>query len=243
MKLINLVYYHWKIYSRNSYFVTLLISTTLSFTSIEFVMASIYNSDLVRNIWLAGGVFGFWNLCVTSAGSINFQKRQQTLTYLVNNEVSDLESILSLLIAPATFGLLAFPISYVYSIMLGNYPSEMSLSIILAIILLYIGGIILSLLIASVFILTKNAIIYEKLLVVPILIISGLLVLPNDLSNNLNMFEYIVPISAPIKYLIFGQNHFILKSIISILISGGITFILFKKLLKIAKKKALLEVI
>ncbi len=243
MRLVNLVYYHWKIYSRNSYFVTLLMSTTISFTSIEFVLASIYNSDLVNNIWLTGGVFGFWNLCVTSAGSINFQKRQQTLTYLLNNEVSDIESILALLIAPSTFGLLAFPISYVYSIILGNYPPEITVSSFVALLLLYIGGIILSLQIASVFILTKNAIIYEKLLVVPILIISGLLVLPNNLSDYLQIFEYIIPISIPIKYLIFGYENFIVPSIISIVISGCIAIVLFNKLLKIAKKKSLLEVI
>lgn len=243
MNFLRLILFHTKVYSKNSYFITLLFTTTISFTSIEYVFATIYDSELINTIWLTGAIFGFWNLCVTAAGAINFQKRQQTLIYLLNNQVSDLKSILALLIAPATFGLFAFPISYIFTLVLGLKSAPISILSIMAIIFLYLGGIILSLLIASFFILTKNAIIYEKLLVIPILIVSGLLILPNNLNDYLEPLSYLIPISAPIKFLVFNQPDFILKSIISCFTSGIFSIFMFKLLLKHAKRKSLVEVI
>lgn len=175
MNLLNITLFHTKVYSKNNYFVTLLLTSVLSMALIEYTIAYISgNSSFSSLLWVTPAIFGFWNLCVTSAGALSFQRNQQTLMYLINTEIPDSLSILALLMAPATFGLLAFPLSYGFFNILSQTAQIFNLQILIAIILLYIGGVIISLLISSLFLVSRNAIVYEKILIIPFLLFSGL---------------------------------------------------------------------
>ncbi len=239
----SIVLFHARVYSKNSYFVTLLFTSTLSMILIEYTLAEVNGATVDSQFWLTASIFGFWNLCVTAAGALNFQRHQQTLMYLINNQVNDLLSLLGLLLAPATFGLLAFPLSYTLTILITGVVQNVEAYYLLAIPLLYIGGVICSLVIACLFLMTKNAIIYEKLLVIPILIISGLLPLgSNSITNNV-IFKFIVPISYPIKFFQTGDAIYLLCAFVSFGLNIILIKLLFSKVIEYAKNSALTAVV
>lgn len=243
ISIFDLATFHAKVYSKNSYFSVLLLTSTISIILIQHSLAYINKESITSEFWVIAGIFGFWNLCVTSAGALSFQRHQQTLMYLINNKVSDIVSIVSLLIAPATFGLLAFPLSYFFTSLILLEAQELKIYYVVAIALIYIAGIICSLLIASLFLLTKNAIIYERILIIPILFISGLMTTPDMGGGILGALKIFIPLSYPISYLKTGNSEYISMSFISFAISILIVVLLFKNIVDYSKKSALLEVV
>lgn len=243
INLFDLAFFHAKVYSKNSYFMVLLLTSTTSMVLIQYSLAYINNESITSEFWVIAGIFGFWNLCVTSAGALSFQRHQHTLMYLINNKESDIVSMVALLVAPATFGLLAFPLSYIFTSLILFDFQELKTYYFIAIVLIYIAGIICSLLIASIFLLTKNAIIYEKILVIPILFISGLMTIPDMGGGILDILKLFIPLSYPISYLKTGNDIYITMSIISFTISIPLVVLLFKNIVDYSKKSALLEVV
>ncbi len=218
MRVLNLTFFHFKLMIKNNYFVTLLFTTTISILLLQYVVAYSQGDSLGNLIWLRSGIFGMYSVVITSIGLIGFQRRQQTLMYLLNNKTSDKTSILCLLIAPSILGIFAFLISFIMSMILGLEITNFNIDNIIAIIFLLIGCMIMSFIFACFSIFTKNAMIYEPLITLPILIMSGLFYLDSGLNDVISMLGWVIPISGPINFLLGNSDVYILKTCVSIIL-------------------------
>ncbi|MBS4749659.1 multidrug ABC transporter permease [Carnobacteriaceae bacterium zg-ZUI78] len=238
MRFLSLVIFHLKLYSKNSYFLMTVLSSTTTLILFQYLAAYSQHETVNQVAWLRAGIFGLWASGTTAAGVVGMQKWQGTFVYLINNPLDDYISLVALVMPAALFGLLSFPIAFLLSIFLGFLP-VITLIDILFIILLWFGATVLDLCIASVFVLTKNAIIYEELISLPILLLSGLFTVPTLFMPLKQIMQWIIPISMPIGWLLkeevlTGIN--LLKCLVSIVIMLGISFYTTHYLIKKAKQ-------
>ncbi|MGL4589553.1 MAG: ABC transporter permease [Mycoplasmatales bacterium] len=212
---LGVINFHFHQYIRNNYFLTLIFSTTISFFLIEYLIAYNQNELLNSNVWLRAGIFGLWNSTITSAGIINFQRFQGTLIYLINNKISDRLSFICLIIPSSLFGAIAFVISLVcYAIFTFKFPT-ITFTQFITIFCLVLSCMIISFFLAQIFILTKNGIVYEPLIAIPLLLVSGFFSYAPSIDRVLLIFDWLIPIAAPIKYLLNTRTDFFLPWICS----------------------------
>lgn len=235
MNFFNLVKFHFKNYMQTSYFVILLITSTLSILLLQFIISWGTNSQIDPHIWIRTGIFGLWACGTTAAGIIGMQRWQGTIMYLINNPVSDYQSLSAVVLPAGIFGIFSFPLAYFLSILL-NVQVTFSLEIIIYVLLFWIGAMTLDLVIAAFFVLTPNAIVYEELITLPVLLISGLFNLPDILLPIKATGQILIPISMPIQWLLKQEEltfinciKYLTSLVIAYLISRKITTYLIQK--------------
>lgn len=200
-RFISLVWFHLKVYAQNSYFINLMLTSTLSLFFIEYIGQYALSGELTDTIWLRASIFGLWASGTTAAGSIGFQRFQGTLLYLINNPYNEQLSLAAVIVPAASFGLLSFPLALLTALIF-QVPVKVSGTLVIAIIALWLGALVLDLLIASIFVLTKNAIVYEDLLTLPLLFLSGLFPLPGFLQAIQPVVNWLLPIALPIQWVL-----------------------------------------
>jgi len=215
MRFLRLFWFHFKLYATNQYFLWLTISSTVSLFLLQFVAAYVTHNLNDPALWLRSGVFGLWSSATTAAGCIGFQRFQGTLPYIINTRIDNRISLVALLLPASSFGLLAFPISYILAILLGVAHSNISLKLVMVILALWIAAALMDLLIAGFFLLTTNAIVYEELVTIPLLLVSGLFSSAPVLQPILTPFQWLIPISAPIHTLLNQTNDFNLEAFLT----------------------------
>lgn len=142
---------------------------------------------------------GTWASCTTSAGALGFQRFQGTLPYLLNTGVRREKVLLATLMPAAIYGLTAFPLAGIEAILLGIPIKYLDWQLVLGVFLLWLAATVLSYFISLFFVLSKNAIVYEQLLLLPILLLSGLLNIPYFISQKIQPFQIFSPLTFPIK--------------------------------------------
>lgn len=237
MRFIRLFWFHLKLYAGNQYFLWLTISSTVSIFLIQYVMAYVTHQLSDPNLWVRSGVFGLWSSATTAAGCIGFQRYQGTLPYLINTRIDERLSLVALLLPASSFGLLAFPISYALALLLGVGHSNLSLTLFLSVLALWLAAALMDLLVAALFLLTTDAIVYEELITIPLLLASGLFGSTSILKPILTFFQWLIPLSAPVHALLNNQGHLdLLPFLTSCLLWLVITWLASKKLLAMAKQ-------
>lgn len=241
----SLAWFHLKIFSKNSYFVSLAITSTLALLFIEYIVAYASNLTLTSQSWLHAAIFGLWNCGTTAAGCISFQRHRGTLPYLLNHRVSDAVSLAAVVAPAAIFGLLCFPLAMLVGSILG-FPLTFTPQFVLGVIGLWLGALVLDFLIASIFVLTRHAMVYEDLLTLPLLLLSGLYTLPTAFAPITKLANWFLPIALPIKWLLGNEPISWLtfsQFAVCLLISGGISYVLAHYLLNKAKQTGRLGVV
>ena len=235
IRFFSLAWFHLKIYAKNSYFINLMITSTLSMFFLDYIAQSALGADLSQIIWIRASIFGLWASGTTAAGSIGFQRFQGTLLYLINTAYNDQLSLTALIAPAASFGLLSFPLA-ILAAFIFQVPVRIQGSFILAGLALWLGALVLDLLIASVFVLTKNAIVYEDLLTLPLLFLSGLFPLPGFLQSIQPLVNWLLPIALPIQWLLgfealsaFTVFQFIVCLALSLVLSINISKYILKQ--------------
>lgn len=199
----KLVYFQFKLYLKNTYFVNLVLTTTTMMLLYQY-LAHYVNQSYSGKEWLIAGVMGMWASCTTSAGALGFQKYQGTLSYLLNTAISQEKVLLATISPAAIYGLVAFPLAGVETLILQMPIKLLDLQLFVGVIVLWFTAIVLSYFISLLFVLSRNAIEYEELLLLPILILSGLLRIPDNIYQVIKPFQMLSPLSLPI-HLIYHQ--------------------------------------
>lgn len=236
---LNIIFFHFKIHLKNSYFLSTLFISTTSFLLILFQRN--YSSESIHLIFLKSSIWGFWSLCVVSSGLINFQKFQETLKYILNTKTANNHSLLLLTLPIVLLANLSFIVSYILCTLLYKQIILVSLYEILCIVILNIAAISVTSLTSLMFVFTRNAIIYEQLINTPIMLILGLTGLTlNDYSSK--FLTLIIPLKFPIDLLLKRETfHFI--GILSITLYIIIWLMFSNKIINLAIKKSKIEVI
>lgn len=243
MIFIQLFIFHFKIFAKNKYFLTLMLTTTISILISQYIIA--YSTDNLDDttIWIRSAIFGLWSTTITAAGMITFQKFLGTLPYLLNNNYSVHKTIISLVLPCSSFGLLAFPVSIVFAKILNLSILHSSSNMILGVTLLYSGAVSYSLVIAPLFVLTRNAIIYEQVLNIPVILISGIFDIGFISDKFLDVMQYFNPISGPIRYLMGYTNTYMISTMIAQIIWFSASYFIINYIMKKMKTTGKIEVL
>lgn len=204
MQFIKLVIFQLKLYVKNSYFVNLVLVETTMMLLYEYLAHYISHSYTGQE-WLIAGIMGTWASCTTSAGALGFQRFQGTLMYLLNTAISQEKVLLATLSPAAIYGLVAFPLAGIEAAILGMPVKFLDWQLVLGVFLLWLAATVLSYFISLFFLLTRNAMQYEELILLPILLLSGLLTIPDTIAKLIHPFQLISPLSLPIR-IIYHQN-------------------------------------
>ena len=236
--------FHFKLFARNGYFVSTMLTSTLGMLLLQYVIAYAVQGLSDPFLWVRAGIFGLWSCAVTAAGAIGFQRFQGTLPYLLNNVTSDLVSLAALLAPCSAFGLLAFPFSFAVSALLGMNAS-IHLSQVIAVCLLWLGALVLDFAIAAFFVLTPNALVYEELIFIPVMLLGGLLEAPGYLQTVIELFRWVLPISAPIRILLSGRitPFLVVQFLFSMALCFAFALLIARSLLKKARVDGTMGVI
>jgi ABC-2 type transport system permease protein len=208
LRFFSLCRFHFRLYIRNSYFLWLPVTSTVSLFFLQYISAYASGNLADPHIWLRAGAYGLWASATTAAGYINFQRRQGILPYLVNNAVSDRVSLAALLTPATTFGLVSFPLAWLLAALFG-LSHACSPVTLLGVLCYWLGALILDFAIAGLFVLTRNAIVYEQLIFIPLLLGAGLLSGPNWLESIRSYFDWVLPIGAAMQ-LIFPHEAWLM---------------------------------
>lgn len=241
---LSLSTFHLKLFARNGYFVSTMLTSTLGMLLLQYVIAYAANTLSDPFLWVRAGIFGLWSCAVTAAGAIGFQRFQGTLPYLLNNAVSDAVSLAALLMPCSAFGLLAFPFSFAVSALLGMNVT-IHLPQMIAVVMLWLGALVLDFAIAAFFVLTPNALVYEELILIPFMLLGGLLEAPGHWQTVIEWFGWVLPISAPIRILLSGEMRLILlvQFLFSMVLCFVFALVIARSLLKKARVDGTMGVI
>ncbi|MGR6686820.1 multidrug ABC transporter permease [Furfurilactobacillus rossiae] len=185
------------------------MTSTISIFLMQYVVAFANHQTGDTTIWLRSGVFGLWSSATTAAGSITFQRFQGTLKYLVNSRTDERISLAALVMPAASFGLLSFPIAFLMAVLTQTGHSNLSWAIVGNMVGLWCGAVIMDLFISSFFVLTRNALVYEGLVTIPILVLSGLFGTPAIFRPLIAIGQWIIPIAAPVNRLLNNGSNFL----------------------------------
>lgn len=188
MSFIKLALFQVRLYIKNTYFVNLVIIETTTMLLYEYLAHYVLQTYDGKE-WLIAGVMGTWASCTTSAGALGFQRFQGILPYLLNTGVAREKVLLATLISASVYGLIAFPLAGLEAWLLKMPVNYLDFQLLVGIILLWIAAAVLS----------KNAIVYEQLLLLPILLLSGLLSIPDAIRTSIKPFQMLSPLTLPIR--------------------------------------------
>lgn len=204
MQFIKLVLFQLKLYVKNSYFVNLVLIETTTMLLYEY-LAHYIAQDYSGKEWLIAGIMGTWASCTTSAGALGYQRYQGTLIYLLNSTISSAKVLLATLAPAAIYGLIAFPVAEIEASLLKMPVKYLNGRLLIGILLLWLSSTILSYLISLFFLLIKNAMQYEDLILLPILLLSGMLTIPNFIKKTIQPLQLLSPLTLPIR-IIYQQS-------------------------------------
>ena len=244
MRFLRLFWFQFKLYVSNQYFFWLTITSTVSIFILQYTIAYANHGLNDPMVWIRSAVFGLWASCTTAAGSIGYQRFQGTLPYIINTRYDERGSLVALLLPASSYGLLAFPIAFglakVFSVSIG----KIDFKFILMVILLWVAAATMDILIAAFFTLTPNALVYEALINIPILLLAGLFGNEKFSLPLMNISQYFLPLTMPIKVLLYPNTSInILAYVVSLILWILLILIAVTRINDLARKKGSLKII
>ncbi|KQB87442.1 hypothetical protein [Corynebacterium lowii] len=242
MPLIRALYFHFRLFARTPYFVQLAVTSTVSIFVLQLLGAR-YAGVAEGELWLRSALVGMWAVSTVSAGIIGFQRFQGTLAYLLLGPYHPAKALFPLVAASSTFGLLAFPLAWVCAAISGAemaYPGGAAL--LLGIVLCWVSCVSVSVVIAPLFVLTPNAITYEPLLNIPIVLLSGM-VGYGAVSGEFAQAGKAIPIFWAARVLLDGDMASAPVACAVALAWGAVAVLLLNRMVHRATVRASLEVV
>lgn len=201
--------FHSRQMLRNSFFVQLLFVTPVSFVAVKALISSGLDVPVSDYLWFEAGAAGMWSMTTMAAGMIGFQRFQGTLPFLAISPHTPSGVFTPLIASTTCSGLLCFPIAALATILCGGRIGwSYSPAIWLFLGLLVIGCVAAALTIAVFFVLSRNAVVYEVLLVVPVWILSGIVTSTDSFPPLLKAVSLLSPLTGPatsVRSLIAGK--------------------------------------
>nr|WP_300340278.1 ABC transporter permease [Actinomyces sp.] len=205
---LRMSWFHVRQFVRVPYFVQIMAMTTVTTTLVQFLAAHAWGSITPTQGWVRGGVIGMWTTATCAAGIIGFERYKGTLVHLVMAPIGALRAIAAVVCSAASFGCLSLPLAWLtwatlaWSVDLTPLGGWELPRLLLSSLMLLVGCIALSLVIAALFVLTPNAISYEGLLLVPVFALSGILFTSSRPPTWIATVSRILPLRVPFHLLL-----------------------------------------
>lgn len=236
IRILSMLLFQLKLYAKNQYFFWLMVSSSISMF-LTLYLVNYANNYIDDYLWLKAGIFGLWASATTAAGSITFQKHQQTLSYVINQSLDDRLALAIVVLPAIIFGFFSLPLCFLLSKIFGLKTYFNFYQIIIGSTLLIISASIMSLLIATFFVLSRDAIIYEQLINIPIVLLAGVFGFSLKEEWIGKITRWFIPITSPIQILLRGfSNLDMIAFVISTIIWFLIAWYASSSILNISKK-------
>lgn len=206
----RLMRFHLGQFVQVPYFVSLMAISTLSVLAVQALALYAWGGD-PWVAWVRSAIIGMWTTTTAAAGILGFERFKGTLVHLVIARVNVFQPLAAVVGAASMFGLVAFVLSWASwgliwagsDIGWGAAPISLPAFVLLAL-YLWVCCLVVSFVVAALFVLTPNAITYEGLLLIPIFLLSGLVFTTTALPPVVEMCHWLIPIATPARILL-GQ--------------------------------------
>lgn len=94
------------------YFVQLMVLTTVASSLVQYLGVRAWGTP-VSTAWMRGGSIRMWTTCTASAGILGFERCKGALVHLALTRAGSARAIFAVVSAAATFGILAFTVSWI----------------------------------------------------------------------------------------------------------------------------------
>lgn len=196
--------FHVRQLLRTSFFVQLAITAPISFILLRTLGAVGAGAGVPHSLWLYGSIAGCWASTTTAVGLIGYQRFQGTLPHLVLTRLPLGLVFGALTAAAALIGLVGLPISLVLDLALSG-SLAITATAVLSLLLAVLACIVSAGLLSSLFILSRRALAFEPIMLVPIWLIAGLVVPFWALPRWLQPIALIHPLTSAV--LVGQQPH------------------------------------
>lgn len=195
-------WFHTAQFARNGYFVQLLITSTLGIVALQALAARAPGAQDTAIGWLRAGMVGTWTVCTVAAGMIGYQRFQGTLVHLMRSPLATPRMLLPVLGAASVFGLAALPLAAVASWLLQQPVAIGSPGPTLgAAVLFWFSCMSVSAVVGTLFVLTPDAMTYEGLLAVPLVLASGVFGTPAGIPAGVVAVTHVLPTRSGVELL------------------------------------------
>lgn len=195
-------WFHTTQFARNGYFVQLLVTSTLGLVALQALAARGPWAQDVEVGWLRAGMVGTWTVCTVAAGMIGYQRFLGTLVHLMRSPLRTPRTLLPVVGAASVFGLLALPLAAAASALLRQ---PVALGAVLptasAAVAFWLACLSVSAVVGMLFVLTPNAMTYEGLLAVPLVLASGVFGTPAGIPAAAVAVTHVLPTRSAVELL------------------------------------------
>ncbi len=195
-------WFHTEQFARNGYFVQLLLTSTLGLVALQALAARAPGAQDTDLGWLRAGMVGTWTVCTVAAGMIGYQRFQGALVHLMRSPLPTYRTLLPVVGAASVFGLAALPLAAIASWATGQ-PVALGplLPTIGAAAAFWLACLSVSAVVGMLFVLTPNAMTYEGLLAVPLVLASGVFGTPSGVPDLLVAVTHVLPTRSGVEVL------------------------------------------
>ncbi|WP_181057928.1 ABC transporter permease [Pseudoclavibacter sp. RFBJ3] len=204
MRDVRMLFFQLRQFAANSYFLQLMLTATIVSVVMQYLVlaGSAQSPGGEELVWLRAGLVGAWTVATSAAGILGFQRFQGVLVPLFQSPLGESRALFPVIAATASFGVSAVPVAVVVSLIFGLPVVVSDVGVfLLGMVLFALGAVSMSLVVALLFVLTPNAITYEGLLAIPIILLSGIFGYPASVAPALEGVSTLIPIAPAIRVL------------------------------------------
>lgn len=199
MAMLRMVGFHLRRFFQVRFFMTLLVTSTVSMFALQWLAHRAAGTNANDpDMWLRAGEVGMWAVCTVSAGIIGYKRFLGTLPYLLLSPRRPIATLMPVVVSGSVVGLGAFPLAAVLASLTGQEVTIEPLRLVLGVLAYWMACVSLCLVIAPVFVLSANAITYEPLMMIPVVLASGVFGYAHPVVEALGQ---VIPTSHAIAYL------------------------------------------
>jgi ABC-2 type transport system permease protein len=194
--------FHMRQLLRNNYFVQ-----TAFVAPIVFVLLRVQAAHTTATLWLDGTVVGFWTTTVTAVGILGYQRAQGTLEQIALTPRSLGTALAPITVACTTIGMISLPAAILTTSVFSTLqPPPRPVFVAMGLVLVFLACGASSLLLGGLFVITRHALVYEPVLVTPILLMSGAVLDRDVLPAPIRWVSVLHPITGAVELLHIGSG-------------------------------------
>ncbi|HZE40870.1 MAG TPA: ABC transporter permease [Stackebrandtia sp.] len=194
--------FHLRQLTRNSFFVQLAVTSPVVFLLLRYLVARGAHAHIDATAWVDAVVVGLWTTTTTATGIIGYQRFQGTLEPMLLSPRSPGAVLTPVVVSTALLGTVALPVTLGLVTILHGAPGVSSWpSLLDGFALAVIGCAASATCLAGLFVLTRYALVYESVLLTPVLLLSGAVAASDRLPEWALWLSWGSPLSGAVRVL------------------------------------------
>ncbi|AEG83264.1 multidrug ABC transporter permease [Corynebacterium ulcerans] len=241
-RLKQMTLFHMRQFLTFPYFVQLMLVATIVSAIIQRLAVSAWGADPYAS-FVRTGLIGTWATITAAGGIIRFEKFKGTLIYFFSARIGAIQPLMALILSIACSGILSFLIALGLWVIPGpasitiQYDAAFLALFIFGLTIIWIAGMGVSMVIASLFVLSDNAPAFEALLLIPLYMVSGVFGVPALSHPILEQLLLVVSPTMRISHLLMAPQAVTLLGLVCSLFTAAMWFLLGIVLLRTVSKK------